>query len=411
MTSLHCRHCGSELKLVFADLGAHPISNEYLDQSQVIGPETHYPLRAMVCQACWLVQLQDYFTSPDLFSQDYAYFSSYSSSWLTHAECYAQAMCKRFRLDSGSKVVEIASNDGYLLRYFRKAGIPVLGVEPSRSVANAAIAAGVPTEVLFFNKETASKLAADGHRADLMPANNVLAHVPNVNDFVAGFKTLLKPQGVVTFEFPHLLNLIRFNQFDTIYHEHFSYLSLLAVERILARAGLKVFDVEKLSTHGGSLRVFASHTEASFDESGAVKELRELEQQSGLHEDAAYVGFDEQVREAKRSLLELIIELKRKRKTIVGYGAPAKGNTLLNYCGIGRDMLEFTVDRSEHKQGRFLPGSRLPIFAPDEIDKVRPDYILILPWNLQVEITEQLAHVKKWGGRFIVPIPQARIVE
>ncbi|MBQ0823543.1 methyltransferase domain-containing protein [Microvirga sp. HBU67558] len=407
-----CRHCGTALKLTFADLGSTPISNDFLSADQVNGPDPFYPLKAFVCQECRLVQLQDFFRSDDLFREDYAYFSSYSPSWLQHAERYAADMTERFKLGPQSHVVEVASNDGYLLQYFRMRGIPVLGVEPSRSVADVAVAERqIPTEVRFFGIDTARDLLNDGHAADLMAANNVLAHVPNINDFVGGFSVLLKTNGVVTFEFPHLLNLIRLNQFDTIYHEHFSYLSLLAVERILAKNGLRAFDVEELSTHGGSLRVFACRPEASHEEKPALKAVRAKEVEAELDRDDAYLAFGERVRETKRSLLELLIRLKRDGKRIVAYGAPAKGNTLLNYCGIGTDMLDFTVDRSPYKQGRFLPGTRLPIYDPAAIDQAQPDYVLILPWNLKEEIIEQLSTIRSWGGRFIVPIPSATVLD
>ncbi|MBA1158180.1 class I SAM-dependent methyltransferase [Microvirga mediterraneensis] len=407
-----CRHCGTALKLTFADLGSTPISNDFLSAEQVNGPDPFYPLRAFVCQECRLVQLQDFFRSDDLFREDYAYFSSFSPSWLQHAERYAADMAERFNLTPQSHVVEVASNDGYLLQYFKKRGISVLGVEPSRSVADVAVAERqIPTVVQFFGVDTARALLADGHAADVMSANNVLAHVPDINDFVGGFTVLLKPNGVVTFEFPHLLNLIRLNQFDTIYHEHFSYLSLLAVERILAKNGLRAFDVEELPTHGGSLRVFACRPEAIHAEQSGLSAIRAKEAEAGLDRDEVYLAFGERVRETKRSLLELLIRLKREGKHIVGYGAPAKGNTLLNYCGIGTDMLDFTVDRSPYKQGRFLPGTRLPILDPAAIDQARPDYVLILPWNLKEEITEQLASIRSWGGRFIVPIPVATVLD
>jgi 2-polyprenyl-3-methyl-5-hydroxy-6-metoxy-1,4-benzoquinol methylase len=412
MTKPRCRHCATPLDLNVADLGSTPISNDFLSADRVNGPEPFYPLRAMVCRKCRLVQLQDFFVSSDLFREDYAYFSSFSSEWLAHAERYVSAMTARFGLAGSSKVVEIASNDGYLLQYFAALGVPVLGVEPSRSVAEAAIREhSIPTVVKFFGRNTAEELAGEGHRADLMVANNVLAHVPDINDFVEGFRILLKPAGVATFEFPHLLNLIRLNQFDTIYHEHFSYLSLLAAERIFRRARLRVFDVERLPTHGGSLRLFVCHMDAENPELRAVAEVRAEEDAAGLDGDAAYLAFEAKVRETKRALLELLIGLKRAGKTIVGYGAPAKGNTLLNYCGVRADMIEFTVDRSPHKQGRFLPGTRLPIHAPSHIDEVKPDYVLILPWNLEREITRELAHVREWGCRFIVPIPTARILD
>ncbi|MEO0773788.1 MAG: class I SAM-dependent methyltransferase [Pseudomonadota bacterium] len=307
--------------------------------------------------------------------------------------------------------MEIASNDGYLLQYFKNAGIPVLGVEPSKSVADAAIAdKGVPTEVMFFGVETAKTLRAAGHAADLMPANNVLAHVPDINDFVGGFRELLKPEGVATFEFPHVLQQIRFNQFDTIYHEHFSYLSLMAVESILKAAGMRAFDTEDLTTHGGSLRVFACRADASHEETENLQRTRKSEADFGLDEDAVYADFANKVRQTKHALLTLLMNLKGQGKTIVGYGAPAKGNTLLNFCGVGRDILDFTVDRSPHKQGRFLPGTRLPILAPEAIFEARPDYVLILPWNLKDEIQDQMAGIRDWGGKFIVPIPEATIL-
>ena len=396
---------------MLADLGSTPISNDFLSPAQVNGPEPFYPLRALVCRACRLVQLQPFFRSSDLFREDYAYFSSYSSAWLAHAKAYAAAMTARLGLGAGAKVVEIASNDGYLLQYFAAAGSPVLGVEPSRSVADVAVRErNIPTEVCFFGVETARQLAAQGHRADLMAANNVLAHVPDINDFVAGFAVLLKDGGIATFEFPHVLNLIRLTQYDTIYHEHFSYLSLLAAERIFAKAGLRVFDVERLPTHGGSLRLFVCHAANGLPEGEGLSAVRAEEAEAGLGEDAVYLAFADRVRESKRALLELLIGLKRKGATIVGYGAPAKGNTLLNYCGIGADMLDYTVDKSPHKQGRFLPGTRLPIHAPSRIDETRPDYVLILPWNLEEEIRGELAHVADWGCRFILPVPTARIV-
>lgn len=405
-----CRHCAAPLEKMFADLGATPVSNDYLRSEHITGAEPYYPLRAVVCSDCRLVQLQDFVASTDLFREDYAYFSSFSTTWLEHAEHYAAEMTDRFDLGDEAMVVEIASNDGYLLQYFKQNGIGVTGVEPCQSVAEAARNdKGIPTEVLFFGEETARQLKSQGKAADLMPANNVLAHVPDINDFVGGFRELLKPDGVATFEFPHLLNLIEKNQFDTIYHEHFSYLSLLAVEKILRKQGLRVFDVTQLPTHGGSLRVFACHETAKWQAQPGLEKIQALEQKAALHEDDTYAAYAEQVRETKRALLTLLIDLKRQGKVIVGYGAPAKGNTLLNYCGISSDMLEYTVDRSPHKQGMFLPGTRLPIKAPEAIDETKPDYILILPWNLKDEIMSQMAHIKDWGGQFIVPIPVAAI--
>jgi SAM-dependent methyltransferase len=407
----YCRHCRTPLRLIVADLGSTPVSNDFLTPETVNGPEPFYPLRAYVCEACRLVQLHDFFRSDDVFRADYAYFSSYSASWLKHAERYAARMTERLRLGATSLVVEVASNDGYLLQYFKAAGIPVLGVEPSGSVAKVAREERhIPTLEIFFGESTAKQLVAEGHRADLTAANNVLAHVPDINDFVRGFAILLKDEGVATFEFPHLANLLAKNQFDTIYHEHFSYLSLLACERIFAAQGLRIFDVEELPTHGGSLRLYACLTSATHAEGPGLAAVRAKESAMGLDTDAAYTGYAEQVRETKRTLLELLIGLKRQGKTIVGYGAPAKGNTLLNYCGIGADMIDFTVDLSPHKQGLFLPGTRLPVLAPDAIRSARPDYVLILPWNLEEEIKEQCAFIREWGGQFIVPIPNARIV-
>jgi SAM-dependent methyltransferase len=406
-----CRHCGTPLELVFADLGATPVSNDYLSVKQRFGAEPYYPLRAFVCRQCRLVQLEDFRRADDLFRADYAYFSSVSTSWVDHARRYARAMTERFALTAASRVVEIASNDGYLLQFFKKDGVPILGIEPCRSVADYATKEkGIPTRVEFFGEALGAQLAAEGQAADLTAANNVLAHVPDINDFVAGFREVLKPEGVATFEFPSLANLIAFNQFDTIYHEHFSYLSLLAVERIFRTNGLRVFDVESLPTHGGSLRVFACRENAAHETGPHVAEQLSAERSAGLDGDAAYLAFAEKVRETKRALLELLIGLKRDGKTIVGYGAPAKGNTLLNYCGIGADFLEFTVDRSPQKQGMFLPGTRLAIRAPDAIDALKPNYVLILPWNIKDEIIEQMAHIKDWGGRFIVPIPRAEIL-
>lgn len=405
-----CRHCGAPVSVIVADLGATPVSNDYLRPEAVDGPEPFFPLRALVCEECKLVQLQDFFKGDDLFRSDYAYFSSFSTSWLDHCQRYAKTMTTRFGLSTESKVVEIASNDGYLLQYFKNDGIAVLGVEPSLSVAQHAIDnKGIPTEVAFFGVETAQRLVAAGHQADLMAANNVLAHVPAINDFVGGFRVLLKPQGVATFEFPHLLRMMEQTQFDTIYHEHFSYISLIAVERILDAAGLRVFDVEELPTHGGSLRVFVCHKGADHATSGQVAEVRDAELTYGLGDIETYKAFSEQVRRVKRDLLKLLIELKEKGARIVGYGAAAKGNTMLNYCGIGADMIDYVVDRSPHKQGLFLPGTRLPILSPDRIAEDRPDYVLILPWNLKDEVEKQLEFIREWGGKFIVAIPTSRV--
>lgn len=406
-----CRHCSAVLKTIFADLGATPVSNDYLSAKSRDGAEPYYPLRAYVCDSCRLVQLEDFRRASDLFREDYAYFSSVSTSWLDHAKRYVETMTQRFGLTGDSTVVEVASNDGYLLQYFKRGGVRVLGVEPCRSVAEYAVREkGVPTLIEFFGEATGRRLAAEGFAADLTVANNVLAHVPNINDFVAGFRELLKPDGVSTFEFPHLVNLIRNCQFDTIYHEHFSYLSLLAADRFFASNGLRVFDVETIATHGGSLRLFVCRRDASRAHSPRVDEILELERTEGLDDEKVYLSFAEKVKEAKRSFLELLIGLKRQGKTIVAYGAPAKGNTLLNYCGIGSDFLEFTVDRSPQKQGLYLPGTRLAIRSPEAIDAAKPDYVLILPWNIEEEIMDQMKHVRDWGGRFIVPIPHPRIL-
>jgi SAM-dependent methyltransferase len=368
-------------------------------------------LRAFCCRRCRLVQLEDFLRADDLFRQDYAYFSSISTTWVDHAHRYADAMQARYGLTENSTVVEVASNDGYLLQFFKSKGINVLGVEPCKSVAEWAIQKhAIPTKIMFFGEEAGARLARENFAADLTAANNVLAHVPQLNDFVSGFRELLKPEGISTFEFPHLLSLISENQFDTIYHEHFSYLSLTAADAFFLSNGLTVFDVEKLPTHGGSLRVHVCKTGASHSRQASVDAILEEEREKGLGEDATYLAFSERVRETKRALLELLISVKREGKTIVGYGAPAKGNTLLNYCGIGSDFLEYTVDRAPQKQGMFLPGTRLPILSPDAIALTKPDYVMILPWNIKDEIMEQMSHVRTWGGKFIVPIPRAAIV-
>jgi SAM-dependent methyltransferase len=406
-----CRTCGAPLGHTFADLGSSPLANSYLTEAQLEEAEPFYPLRVLVCDRCFLVQLPPVATPEQLFS-DYAYFSSYSESWLRHARDYAEHMVDRFGFDSGSKVVEIASNDGYLLRYFKERGVPVLGIEPARNVAASAEEAGIPTRVEFFGRETAEMLRTAGEEADLLVGNNVLAHVPDLNGFVAGLRTLLKPGGVVTMEFPHLLRLIERTEFDTIYHEHLSYFSVISVERPFEQAGLTLFDVEELPTHGGSLRIYARHAEdASKPVSASLAELRERERKAGLERLDTYMSFDERVRRVKRDLLEFLIDAERAGKSTVGYGAPAKGNTLLNYCGIRGDLLDYVVDRSPHKQGRFLPGTRLPIRDPDEVARTRPDYLLLLAWNLKDEIIEQMSHVRAFGCRFVVPIPEPTVYE
>jgi SAM-dependent methyltransferase len=411
MTDRRCRFCSAPLVLSFADLGMSPLSNSYLKPEQLQRMEPFYPLHAWVCGSCFLVQLEEFETPEHIFSDDYAYFSSYSDSWLEHCRAYTESMRARFGYSPQSLVVEIASNDGYLLQYFVKSGIPVLGIEPAANVARAAEEKGVPTLVRFFGAETARRLAAEGRQADLLLGNNVLAHVPDLNDFVRGMAILLKPHGVITMEFPHLLRLIKENQFDTIYHEHFSYFSFLNVEKVFAAHGLTLFDVEEIPTHGGSLRIFGRHAaDASKPVSGRVAKLRQDETDAGLDRVATYSAFAEQIKATKRALLRFLIEAKEESKKVAGYGAPAKGNTLLNYCGARADLVEYTVDRSPHKQGLFLPGTHIPIYAPERLAETRPDYVLILPWNLKDEIVGQMAHVRSWGGKFVLPIPRVTVL-
>lgn len=411
MNDKHCRFCQSSLNLTFVDLGMSPLSNGFLKSEQLNKAEKFYPLHAYVCEKCLLVQLEE-FESPDhIFANDYAYFSSYSESWLNHAKQYTDLMINRFQFNQSSRVIEIASNDGYLLQFFQAQSIPVLGIEPATNVAQVAIEKGVDTLVKFFGVETAQELVGQGKKADLLLGNNVLAHVPNINDFVAGMKIVLKPEGIITMEFPHLLRLIEQSQFDTIYHEHFSYLSFVTVEKIFAHHGLTLFDVEELPTHGGSLRIYAKHSENNkikIDQ--RVEALKEVERQKGLGNLETYLNFSRKVQETKRKLLSFLIQVKIDGKTVVGYGAAAKGNTLLNYCGIRTDFIDYTCDRSPHKQGKFLPGTHIPIYSPDKIAETKPDYVLILPWNLKEEITQQLSNVREWGGKFVVPIPEVEIL-
>ena len=386
-----------------------PLSNSFLREPQLQHRESFYPLHAYVCGTCFLVQLTEFETPERIFS-DYAYFSSYSESWLVHCEKYAQDMVRRWNLGESSRVIEIASNDGYLLQYFKRLGVPVLGIEPAANVAKVAIEKGIPTEISFFGEKKGAELAASGKTADLIAANNVLAHVPDINDFLKGFKLALGVGGCVTVEFPHLLQLIRHNQFDTIYHEHFSYLSLGFVSKLFASHGLRVFDVEEIPTHGGSLRVYGCHVQdESKPTNGSVLSLEARERADGLSDLAAYRRFSEQVVRSKCDILLFFVSAKRAGKSVVGYGAPAKGNTLLNYCGIGPEFLKFTVDRSPHKQDLYLPGTHIPILSPDAIAQNRPDYLFILPWNLRNEIVEQMALIRKWGGKFVVPIPELEI--
>ena len=410
MTTTCCRFCGAELTRTFVDLGRSPLSNSFLSAEQLHLMEPHYPLHVYVCSQCRLVQLEEFETAENIFS-DYLYFSSFSDLWLRHAETYAVRMIEELHLGPASLVVEVASNDGYLLQYFKARGVDVLGVEPAANVAKVAQQKGVPTEVAFFGRATAGRLAAAGRTADLICANNVLAHVPDLNDFVAGFKMLLKPTGTITAEFPHLLRLIEERQFDTIYHEHFSYFSLLVVEKVFARHGLTVFDVDRLSTHGGSLRIHACHAEdGSRVRTSRFHAILSEEKEAGLDELATYDRFAETVVDVKCQVLEFLVKAWRERRLVVGYGAPAKGNTLLNYCGVGPELIRFTVDRSPHKQGRYLPGVQIPIFAPERIFETKPDYVFILPWNIQDEIVEQMGAIRAWGGKFVVPIPALRVI-
>jgi len=406
-----CRSCGAELVHTFADLGMTPLSNAFLRADELGRKEPVYPLHAYVCGNCFLVQLEQFESPQQIFGEHYAYFSSYSDTWLDHARRYTGKMIERFGFGSNSQVIEIASNDGYLLQYFKQKGVPVLGIEPAKNVAEAAVAKGIPTLTRFFGVKTARELVAQGTRADLLLGNNVLAHVPDLNDFVAGMKLVLKPDGVITMEFPHLQHLIEENQFDTIYHEHFSYFSFLSAQRVFERHGLQVFDVEEIPTHGGSLRIYARHAERGGEPGGRVRELVARERRLKFEDLETYRAFASRVKETRRRLLEFLISAKRAGKKVVGYGAPAKGNTLLNYCGIGSDFLEFTVDRSPHKQGTFLPGTHIPVYAPERIDKVKPDYLLILPWNIKDEIVKQMAHIRSWGGKFVVPIPEVRVLD
>jgi SAM-dependent methyltransferase len=405
-----CRFCQAPLRTTFVDLGMSPLCQTHIAPDQLHEMEPFYPLHAYVCDRCFLVQLQE-FVTPDAIFGEYAYFSSYSTSWVEHSRRYVEMAVTRFGLDRNSKVVEIASNDGYLLQHFVERAIPVLGIEPAANVAAAAIAKGVPTTVRFFGRDTAGDLAREHGRPDLLLGNNVLAHVPDVNDFVAGMKQLLAPRGVITMEFPHLQRLMAENQFDTIYHEHFSYFSFVVVEKIFADHGLTIFDVDELPTHGGSLRIYARHAENDgLPVGGSVGALRQAEIDDGFLTLERYRGFGEQAKATKRKLLAFLVDAKQRGKRIVGYGAPGKGNTLLNYCGIRTDFIDFTVDANTYKQGKFTPGTRIPILAPDRIREARPDYVLILPWNLKDEIARTVGYIREWGGRFVVPIPEVQVL-
>lgn len=407
---MKCRHCQAELTLSLVDLGSAPPSNAYLTKQTLHAPEKHFPLRVLVCTECWLAQTEDYAGADELFSADYAYFSSFSTTWLKHAEKYVADMVQRFALGANSHIVEVAANDGYLLQYAKARGISCLGIEPTTSTANAARAKSIEIVEAFFGVKLARQLVDQGKQADLIAANNVLAHVPDINDFVAGFAVLLKPTGVATFEFPHLLNLVEQNQFDTIYHEHYSYLSLTAASTIFAANGLAVFDVEELPTHGGSLRVYAQRSDAEKREpSQNVAKLLERETAAGMNSTAFYAGFQDKADRVKNDLLAFLIEAKRTGKTVAGYGAAAKGNTLLNYAGVRPDLLPYVVDRNPAKQDKFLPGCRIPIVAEAQLKQTRPDYVLILPWNLHVEVVEQLAYIREWGGQFVTSVPALKV--
>jgi SAM-dependent methyltransferase len=405
-----CRFCGAPLADIVVDLGVSPLANSYVEPEGLGKPETFYPLAVFVCGDCFLVQLPEVERPENIFS-DYAYFASYSDSWLAHARTYAERMIDELGLGPRSRVVEVASNDGYLLRWFRERGVGVLGIEPAANVARAAAEAGIPTRVRFFGAALAHELVDEGLRADLLVGNNVLAHVPNLNDFVAGLELALAPGGIATLEFPHLLRLLAEDQFDTIYHEHYSYFSFAAVRRIFALHGLTLFHVEEIPTHGGSLRIFARHTaNESIAVRPSVAELLAREDEAGLERLETYRSFGARVARLKRGLLRFLIAAREEGKSVAGYGAPAKGNTLLNYCGIRSDLLAFTVDRSPHKQGRYLPGTRIPIYGPERLRQTKPDYVLILPWNLTGEIVEQMADVRSWGGRFVVAVPEVKVL-
>ena len=404
-----CRFCGAGLERTFVDLGMSPLCETYPVAGQWNQGEMYFPLHVYVCDKCWLVQLEEYESPENIFS-DYANFASYSDSWLKHCEKYCNEMKERFGLNDRSFVAEVASNDGYLLQYFVRMGIPVLGIEPAANVAKAAVEKGVPTLVRFFGTSLASELAAEGRTADLIAGNNVLAQVPDLNDFVEGLKVLLKPDGVLTLEFPHLLRLIEHNEFDTIYHEHFSYFSLISTVKILAAHGLRVFDVEELKSHGGSLRIFACRAEsAAHAVTESVQKVMGDEISAKLDTVEGYESFARQTKQTKIEFVEFLLAASREGKSVAGYGAPGKSATLLHYCGVGKDLIEYTVDRSLYKQGRYLPGTHIPIHHPDRIRETRPDYVVILPWNLKNEIMQQLEFIREWGGRFVVPIPNLSI--
>lgn len=409
VTLFNCRFCQTPLSHTFVDLGMSPVANDYLKEDQ-FKDEKFYPLHTYVCENCFLVQLPNVVAREKIFNDKYAYFSSYSDSWLKHAKDYVSMMMKNFKFNNDSLVVELASNDGYLLQYFKDAKIPVLGIEPSANVAEEAMKKGIPSIVKFFGVQTAKELVMENKYADLIIGNNVFAHVPDVNDFVGGMKILLKPDGIITIEFPHLMNLINHNEFDTIYHEHYSYYSFITAEKIFAKHGITLFDVQEVSTHGGSLRIYGRHTENSaLKVSESVNLLREKEINAGYTDLSFYSQFQKKVLITKENFINFIKNAKSEGKTIVGYGAPAKGNTLLNYCNLSIDSITYTVDRSIHKQNHFLPGTHIPIYTPDKIKETKPDYVLILPWNLKKEISKQMSYIREWGGKFVVGIPEIQI--
>lgn len=408
---MKCRHCGTPLSLPFVDLGNAPPSNAYLGANQLQAPETWFPLKVLVCDSCWLVQTEDHAGREALFSEDYAYFSSFSTSWLRHSEAYVAAMAARFGLGRESCVVEVAANDGYLLQYVKAAGIPCYGIEPTASTAAAARAKGIEIVEEFFGVALGEKLAKEGRQADLTAANNVLAHVPDINDFAGGFAKLLKPEGVSTFEFPHLMRLVEFNQFDTVYHEHYSYLSLTAVARVFEKNGLSVFDVEELSTHGGSLRVFAQRSDVmAHPVTPAVGAMLAREEAAGMKTAEYYTSFQPRAEKVKDDIVDFLIDAKRKGKRVGAYGAAAKGNTLMNFAGIRPDLVPYVVDRNPAKQDKFMPGSRIPIVSEDHLKADKPDLVVILPWNLRAEVTEQLAYIREWGGKFVVAVPRLEVL-
>jgi hypothetical protein len=405
----NCRFCHTPLRVNFVDLGMSPLCESYISADRLNKMEPFYPLHTFVCEKCFLVQLDEYVSPGEIFTE-YAYFSSYSDSWVQHAKVYTELVIERFRLSAESKVMEIASNDGYLLQHFVDRNIPVLGIEPAANIAEVAEKKGIPTIVKFFGENVANEIVKEHGHADLMIGNNVLAHVPDLNDFVSGIKVLLSRMGLITMEFPHLYRLMESNQFDTIYHEHFSYFSFITVEKVFLAHGMKIFDVEELITHGGSIRIYACHVENEDRRmSGRAQELREREIRDGFNKLEIYAAFEENVKETKRKLLEFLIEVKREGKAIAAYGTPGKGNTLLNYCGIRQDFIDYTVDRNPYKHSKFTPGTHIPIFPPEKIKETKPDYVLILPWNLKDEIMKQAEYIREWDGQFVIPIPEVAI--